>query len=144
MGSGFRFEPMRKNTLKHYERLKSPQWIERIFSNKAQTISHGGIHLRYILSQDLDYPLKAGFSVSKRLYKKAHDRNRYKRWLRESYRTQKQPVLEAVTAKDLKIALFFILQQQGMDKTFQEIYPTMETLLNKLVLKINHLGPKTV
>ena len=52
--------------------------------------------------------LKAGFAVSKRFFKKAVDRNRIKRLIREGYRLQKLPLQQAVENNGASMHLFFI------------------------------------
>lgn len=52
--------------------------------------------------------LKAGFSVSKRYFKKAVDRNRVKRLIRESYRLQKLPLRDLLAQSGTSMHLFFI------------------------------------
>lgn len=125
-----------KNTLKSYERLKSLKSIDYIFSKEGKSVHEEDLTLRYALIKMSDYPLKAGFSVSKRLYKKAHDRNKYKRWLRESYRTRKTPLIEYLREKGLYIDLFLILKTKAEGKTFQEMEKQVESCLNKLLKKL--------
>jgi ribonuclease P protein component len=121
-----------RNTLKSYERLKSLKCIDYIFSKEGKSIHEEDLTIRYALVKISDYPLKAGFSVSKRLYKRAHDRNKYKRWLRESYRTRKAALIESLKEKELAIHLFLILKTKAEGKTFQDIEKQVESSLNKL------------
>lgn len=125
-----------RNTLKSYERLKSLKCIDYIFSREGKSVHEEDLTLRFALVKISDYPLKAGFSVSKRLYKKAHDRNKYKRWLREAYRTRKAPLIEYLKENELTIHLFFILKTKAEGKTFQDIEKQVESCLQKLTKKI--------
>ena len=135
---------MKKNTLAHYERLKSSKLIEKVFSRDAKSIYEGVISIRYTFLENSDYPLKAGFSVSKRIYKKAHDRNKCKRWFREAYRVKKADLIDLLNQKELNIGLFIILQKQTEGKTFQDIDSSIEKLMNKLTDKIRNYEPKVV
>ncbi len=79
----------------------------------------------------LDFPVKVGVGVSSRNFKKAVDRNRIKRLLREAYRLNKQPLLDFVNANNKKVIVFFLF----IDKTL----PDFETLQNKIPLLIDKL-----
>ncbi len=53
-------------------------------------------------------PIQAGVGVSARHFKKAVDRNRIKRLLRECYRLNKHNLLATLEAKQKKVVVFFL------------------------------------
>ncbi|GAA4273278.1 ribonuclease P protein component [Aquimarina gracilis] len=78
-----------KATFNKKERLKSKKEIELLFS-EGETISNYPVRLVYRKTNFEDeVTIKATVSVSKRHFKRAVDRNRIKRLLRESYRKNK-------------------------------------------------------
>lgn len=71
------------------EKLKSRKLIAKLFEEGK---SHKKFPVRMIYlptSHTSKSPIQAGFSVPKRNFKRAVDRNRIKRLLREAYRLQK-------------------------------------------------------
>jgi len=70
-------------------------------------------------------------SVSKRSFKRAVDRNRIKRLMRESWRLQKQPVLHALEAQQKQAAVVFIFVGKEMP-TFEEMQKSMVTVVEQL------------
>jgi len=80
-------------TLSKNERLKKRKSIELLF-DKGKSIKYPAIIMIHHKPDDLD-GLKAMFTVSKRNYKRAHDRNRIKRLMREAYRLQKHLLSDA-------------------------------------------------
>ncbi len=75
------------------EKLKSKKTIDALFSS-GKSVSKYPLRLVYVAQAfDDDATIKLGVSVSKKYFKKAHDRNYYKRLLRESYRLNKHLLL---------------------------------------------------
>ena len=71
------------------EKLKSRKLIGKLFE-EGKSVKKFPIRLVYLQTEHTsDFPIQAGFSVPKRNFKKAVDRNRIKRLLREAYRHQK-------------------------------------------------------
>ena len=81
------------------EKLKSKKIIDLLFS-EGKSVSKYPLRLVYIQHDfEEDIPLKIGVSVSKKYFKKAVDRNYYKRLLRECYRLNKQLLVENLDSK---------------------------------------------
>lgn len=84
----------RRYTYPKSEKLKSRNIIEKMFA-EGKTVSKYPLRLVYIpLQDDTEGNLKMGVSVSKRNFKRAVDRNYYKRLLREAYRLNKHIITE--------------------------------------------------
>ncbi len=81
------------------EKLKSKKIIELLFS-EGKSVSKYPLRLVYV---ECDFgenvPLKMGVSVSKKYFKKAVDRNYFKRVLRECYRLNKALLFENLDSK---------------------------------------------
>jgi len=89
------------------ERLKSKNTIDLLFS-KGKSVSKYPLRLVYVqLENEAKGDIQVGVSVSKKYFKKAVDRNYYKRVLRETYRLNKHIILDAV---DKPYALMFFYQ----------------------------------
>ena len=91
------------------ERLKREQHIQTLFRT-GKAFSVFPVRLVWLLqAKDNDkYPARTGFSVPKKKFRHATDRNRVKRLLREVWRTNKHEIYEAVPqAQQLHLFIIF-------------------------------------
>jgi ribonuclease P protein component len=91
--------------LKKEDRLKSRKAIEMLFAKGAHFSNFPFRVFRLLVEGDAG--LKTGFTASSKSFKKAVDRNRIKRLMRESYRLQKHVLDEKIPAGK-ELHLFFI------------------------------------
>lgn len=88
------------------EKLKSKTTIDLLFS-VGKSVSKYPLRLVYVpLENDADQKIKFGVSVSKKYFKKAVDRNYFKRVLRETYRLNKYLILDNIE-KPFAIMFFY-------------------------------------
>ncbi|RZJ71915.1 ribonuclease P protein component [Flavobacterium sp.] len=90
------------------EKLKSRKTIEKLFS-EGKSVSKFPLRLVYVENPDEIETIQMGVSVSKRNFKKAVDRNIFKRQLREAYRLNKHILLENL---DKPYAFMFLYQSK--------------------------------
>jgi len=91
------------------EHLKSKKQIQALF-HSGKAFSVFPFRVIYLLHPSPVKPGTAhvGFSVPSRHYKKAVDRNRIKRQMREAYRLQKKDFLHFLEKNRLELSVFFI------------------------------------
>ena len=83
-----------------------------------------------------DNVVKAGVGTSKRNFKKAVDRNRIKRLLREIYRMEKIPLQEYLKSSSKQITIFFLYVDKSMPE-YAELKTKMHLALHKLIKQLN-------
>lgn len=119
------------------EHLKSRKAIDALFAGgKSLAVPPLRVKYKWTTAVAGVPPVKAGVSVSKRSFKRAVDRNRIKRLLREAYRLQKADLLQTVADKNLHGHLFFMYTDKTI-LSFQQIAAAMQLLLRQLQQKAN-------
>jgi len=130
------------NTYSKQEKLKSRKALEQLFA-KGKSFSVFPIKVFYTVS-DVSVSdaalVQAGVGVSSRIFKKAHDRNKVKRLLREVYRTQKQPLYTSVASNQQQLNVFFLYIGKELP-VFADLQIAMEKTLEKLIRKISEPTP---
>ena len=93
-------------TFRKQEKLKHKKLIEILFS-EGKSISVFPLRIVFLENDhDGNKLLQVGFSVPKRLIKKAVDRNRIKRQLREVYRLNKKEFYKSIDKKYIMMVVF--------------------------------------
>jgi ribonuclease P protein component len=121
------------NTYPKNEKLKSKITIGLLFS-EGKSVSKYPLRLVYYTgSLGDEEPIKMGVSVSKKYFKKAVDRNYFKRVLRETYRLNKHLLLEHIDKPHA-----FMLFYQSKDRlSYAEINTKTIQLFEKFIAQNN-------
>ena len=114
------------------EKLKSRKTIDSLFTD-GKSVGKYPLRLVFIENTtDTSEKIKFGVSVSKKHFKKAVDRNYFKRVLRECYRLNKQLLLDNIK-KSYSIMFFYQTKER---LSYREINEKTILLFKKWVLFI--------
>ncbi len=118
-----------KHTLGKEERLKSKKLIERLYK-EGNSVKAFPLRMIFLQTEHISkFPSQVGVSVPKRNFKRAVDRNRIKRLMRESYRLQKE-----IVYNNLEKPYVFMISYIGKEEcTYEALFLKMETLLTLFV-----------
>lgn len=123
---------MKAHSYGRKEKLKRRKQIEAVFAGGRSLGAHP-LRLVYLVQpNETGAEVQVGVSASRRHFKKAVDRNRVKRLLREAWRLNKQPLLDHARAKGLGISAFLIYTDKTLPQ-FEGVQAKMRLILNKLI-----------
>lgn len=128
----FIFEPMNLG-IKKDERLHKRGEFELLFK-KGKKTSAFPLRLIYLVKDAEGHnetPIKCAFSVPKRIFKKAVDRNLIKRKMREAYRLNRLELKEKAAKNQKQLLLTFIYEAKDV-KHYNEIEDKIILLLRPL------------
>ncbi|MEP7263241.1 MAG: ribonuclease P protein component [Bacteroidota bacterium] len=123
---------LKRNSFPAFERIKSRRIFDALFL-------HGTALKQYpiqMIWMEVPYnaasPVKIAVSAPKRFMRNAVDRNRMKRMVRESYRINKHPLQQTLTAANKSLVLLFIVQSKTQ-LSFTETQEKIILLLQRLI-----------
>lgn len=124
-----------KFTLGKKERLKSKKLIERLYK-EGTSLKAFPLRMMYLqTAHTSDFPAQVGVSVPKRNFKKAPDRNRLKRLMRETYRLQKGIIYD-----QLDIPHIYMISYLGKEEwKYEDLYVKMEKLLTLFIKQTKNI-----
>lgn len=117
------------------EKLKSKKSIERLFT-EGNSVSAYPLRMVFLKEEASEnFPFLAGVSVPKRKVKKAVNRNKIKRMMREAYRFKKSLFIQSVNAP--YICMFLYLESESC--SLDILCAKMEKLAAKFQEKIQQI-----
>lgn len=116
-------------TFSKKEKLKSKKLIQQLF-DEGQWVSVFPLRMVYLpTTLEDNISAQVGVSVSKRLFKRAVDRNRIKRLMREAYRLNKASIFNNITTQYALMILYI-----GNEKLeFEDLEKKMKLLFKKFL-----------
>lgn len=120
-------------SLKKAERLRSKKIIEKLFAN-GDSILQFPLKIVYLKTElSKNCPAQAGFTASKRGFKRAVHRNKIKRLLREAYRLNKHIIYDELKNEQLTLFIIFIGKEIP---EYKQIEVSMNKGLKKIIKKL--------
>lgn len=120
--------------LKNEDKLKSRKAIDLLFA-VGKSFSNFPFRICWQVV-DGELGLKAGFTASSKNFKKATDRNRIKRLIREAYRLQKNNLQGILLQKNKAVHVFFIYTGKEVP-TYEFIFEKTGNVLRRLIKLID-------
>lgn len=109
-------------TFRREERLKSRKIISSLFQkgSNSSTFNVYPIRFVWITTTEQDSSIQAAFSVSKKTFKRANQRNTVKRRMREAFRLHKALMYNALEGSEKQFSFMFIFNGKE-EMSYQEI-----------------------
>ena len=124
----------KKLSLGKHQRLKSRKAIEQLFA-EGKRFTVAPIRVTYIYKQltgDEPGNLQVGVTVSSKNFKRAVDRNRIRRLLREAWRLQKNSLQERLEERQSSLSVFLIYTGEELPM-YNLVSEKLQVILKKLI-----------
>lgn len=123
--------------LKKTDRLKSRKAIEILYKN-GKNFSIFPFRIQYLVTK-FEPGIKAGFSAPTKNFKKATDRNKIKRLIKEAYRLQKNEIEKHQSLMENGLHIFIIYTGKDLPK-YDFIAEKTTLVLQKLIKQLDLLA----
>ena len=121
------------------EKLKGRKITDQLFrQGKSFTLFPLKVFYMPVI-EILDFPVKAGVGTSNRNFKKATDRNRVKRLLREAYRLEKSTLIDYAKANQKHAVIFFLYIDKALPE-YTVIKAKMHLAIGKLIKQLHEVA----
>jgi len=101
---------------------------------KSTALNSSSLQFKYRIYDNPDEQCLIGFIAPKRQFKRAVDRNKMKRWLREAYRLNQQPLRSLFDQQSFGFHGVFIATRKL--KSFSDVEIEMVSLLEKARIRL--------
>lgn len=124
------YQILTKPVLKRPEMLKRASLIDSVFAEGDKLKEHP-LSIRFLCTDlPANVPVQLAIAVSRRNFKRAVDRNRIKRLIREAWRLQKLPVYMELIEREKQIAMVILYQGRELPE-YHTIEEKLKELLNR-------------
>lgn len=114
------------------EKLKSRKLVDDLFATgKSLGVFPLRVYYKFLPAAAEEAGVLIGVTVSRKYFRRAVDRNRIKRLLREAYRLQKEELVTMAKEKNTKGLVFFIYVDKVLP-AYAAIYESMNKALSAL------------
>ena len=124
-----------KNTFPKSEHLKRKKLLDELFRTGQREFHYPVLAVWKVCELPADVPSQAGFSVSKKFLKRAVDRNRVKRRMREAYRLEKHRLHQVLTETSKQVAVLFITVKTD-NTSYEELHRKILVTLQSIARKV--------
>jgi ribonuclease P protein component len=125
-------------TFRKEERLCSKKLFDKLFSDRTSFFVYPLKVIYVATDHGGNFPVQAAFAASKKIFRKAVDRNLLKRRMREAYRLNKQILYQGAGEKKLVIIFIYIGKEII---NFQQIEKALKRALNMVSDNISGFIP---
>lgn len=132
IGGTFLMKTAQRYFFKKKDRLKSSKAIDNLFS-KGNSFSTFPFKVLWMQGESI---LQAGIGVSSKNFKKAVDRNRIKRLMREAYRLQKHELQKTLEQKNTSLSLFILYYGNEVPK-YEIVFDRIGSIIKRLIKIVN-------
>jgi ribonuclease P protein component len=122
--------------------LKSRKKLQQLFAAK-KAVYAGDVKLLFLLEHSDKRLVKCGVGLNGRFFKKAVDRNRIKRLLREAYRLQQHELKNIIFQQQKELSIFILYTGKNMPD-YHHLYEMIGIILRKLISSLEGLNTENL
>ncbi|MBL7929262.1 MAG: ribonuclease P protein component [Bacteroidia bacterium] len=114
------------------EILRGENQIDRLYKSGKRISTPPLLIIKTETEKTDEHPVKAAFVIPKRNFRKATQRNRLRRQLKEAWRLNKQPLIDVMKVKNKTLQLLLIYSGKT-PVSFSELEQKIVILLHRLI-----------